>query len=49
MKDSRLGLFVVGVHVIDSVYLLRNEVCLLQRAVGLAVAEACALIAIEIL
>ena len=49
MKNGRLGLFVVGVHAIDLVYLLRNEVRLLQRAVGLAVAEACAHIAMKIL
>jgi len=49
MKNGRLGLFVVGIHVIDFLYLLRKEARLLQRAVSLAVANACAHIAMKIL
>jgi len=49
MKNGRLGLFVVGVHVIGFAYPLRKEASLLQRAVWLAVAEACAHIEMKIL
>ena len=49
MKNVRLGLFVVGIHVIDLAYPLRKEASLLQRAVWLAVAEACAHIEMKIL
>ena len=38
-----------GIHVIDFLYLLRKEARLLQRAVSLAVAEACAHIEMKIL
>ena len=48
MKNGRLGLLVVGIHVIDLAYSLRKEASLLQRAVGLAVAEASAHIEMKI-
>ncbi|MDY6320168.1 MAG: hypothetical protein SPL44_04080 [Bacteroidales bacterium] len=48
MKNGRLGLLVVGIHVIDLAYPLRKEASLLQRAVGLAVAEASAHIEMKI-
>ena len=38
-----------GIHLIDFLYLLRKEARLLQRAVSLAVAEACAHIEMKIL
>ena len=48
MKNGRLDLLVVGIHVIDLAYPLRKEASLLQRAVGLAVAEASAHIEMKI-